>query len=117
VGLAPLKSIISFWETNCSVRKISLYYGARTIKDLYDHEIFMELNQKNNNFNYYPALSEGGSAWKDEKGFIHTVMKKYMENAKEAEAYICGPPIMINAVTNVLKEKGIIEERIWYDKF
>jgi Na+-transporting NADH:ubiquinone oxidoreductase subunit F len=117
VGLAPLKSIASYWRSHQTHRRIELYYGARTQVDLYDHEEFIQLEEKFENFHYYPALSEPEEDWTGRTGFIHMVIDAERSGKDSAEAYLCGPPIMIDAVIDTLKRKNIPEERIWYDKF
>jgi Na+-transporting NADH:ubiquinone oxidoreductase subunit F len=117
VGLAPIKSIIMYWEHHIRERTLWMFYGARTTKDLYDHDYFMGLAEENDTFNYFPALSEEEPGWTGHKGFIHTVMKEVLPEDVRGESYLCGPPIMIDAATGVLREKGVPEERIWYDKF
>jgi Na+-transporting NADH:ubiquinone oxidoreductase subunit F len=117
VGLAPIKSIILYWDSMETDRPVSFFYGARTRKDLYDHDVFLEIAERNSNFSYYPALSEEDLGWEGERGFIHLVMKEQLKDSSHTEAYLCGPPIMIDAVTEVLKSKGVPEERILYDKF
>jgi len=117
VGLAPMKSIIDFWNNNPHGRKCELYYGSRTTKDLYDHEFFVKIAKENPDFSYYPALSDKDPEWNGECGFIHTVIEKYLEDGANSEAYLCGPEIMINFVTEVLIAKEIPQERISYDKF
>ncbi len=117
VGLAPLKSIVSYWKTHQSHRRLELYYGARTTADLYDHDEFAALGKTQDNFRYYPALSDEDKSWQGETGFIHSVIEKHRIASDPAEAYLCGPPIMIEAVMDVLRKKDIPEERIWYDKF
>ncbi len=117
VGLAPLKSIVKYWETNQIQRKIELYYGARTIGDLYDHEYFSKLAEENGNFIYHPALSDPNGEWKGESGFIHQVLQQNITEGETSEAYLCGPPIMIDSVTEVLNKGNITSDRIWFDKF
>jgi Na+-transporting NADH:ubiquinone oxidoreductase subunit F len=117
VGLAPLKAIIAYWTTHIKDRILELYYGSRTIKDLYDHKVFEDLAKVRPDFHYYPALSEEDPEWTGDRGFIHKILEKYLVEGQNAEAYLCGPPIMIDAVTEVLKAKGVSEEMIWYDKF
>ncbi|MGL1893034.1 MAG: FAD-binding oxidoreductase [Spirochaetaceae bacterium] len=117
VGLAPLKSIAAYWENNCPDRIIDFYYGARTIADLYDHELFLDYERKYENFNYYPALSDADDNWTGATGFIHNIIKQHLDTDGEKEGYLCGPPIMIDASIKVLIEKGVHIEKIWYDKF
>jgi Na+-transporting NADH:ubiquinone oxidoreductase subunit F len=117
VGLAPLKSIVLYWRQHQKHRSLELYYGARTLVDLYDHDFFVQIAAEEPDFHYFPALSDPDDAWRGETGFIHTVLGDKRDPEDDAEAYLCGPPIMIEAVTDVLKDRGVPEERIWYDKF
>lgn len=117
VGLAPLKSIVQYWKSNNINRKIELYYGTRTIKDLYDHDYFVKLAEEYRNFTYHPALSDSEEEWTGETGFIHQVLEKNMTEGESSEAYLCGPPIMIDAVTAVLNKGNVSDNRILYDKF
>ncbi len=117
VGLAPLKSIVMYWRDHQRHRRLDLYYGARTTADLYDHDEFAALAEAHENFHYFPALSDAEPAWAGETGFIHSVMERFLGEGEQSEAYLCGPPIMIEAVTDVLKSAGVPAERIWYDKF
>ena len=117
VGLAPLKSIVQYWKDNERHRRIELYYGARTIKDLYDHEFFEALARENENFLYIPGLSDPDEKWTGETGFIHQILERKMTEGENSEAYLCGPPIMIDAVMGVLDKGSISDDRIWFDKF
>lgn len=117
VGLAPMKSIVAFWASHATHRRLELYYGARTTADLYDHEEFAALAAQHENFIYHPALSDPDNGWEGDTGFIHSVLDEYLQDGDNAEGYLCGPPIMIDAVTDVLLNKGVPAGRIWYDKF
>ncbi|RKX87934.1 MAG: oxidoreductase [Spirochaetes bacterium] len=117
VGLAPIKSILLHWQRHNLNRTLWLFYGARSTEDLYDHEIFAELDEREAGLKYFPALSEPDEDWTGKSGFIHSVMDKALPGDVNGEAYLCGPPIMIDAVTEVLVSKGVSDERIWYDKF
>ncbi|MCK5201393.1 MAG: oxidoreductase, partial [Spirochaetales bacterium] len=55
--------------------------------------------------------------WTGETGFIHQVLEKNMTEGESSEAYLCGPPIMIDAVTAVLNKGNVSDNRILYDKF
>lgn len=117
VGLAPMNSIVAYWQEHHSDRVLELYYGAQTMKDLYNHDMFVKIESQFENFKYYPALSNPEPEWKGESGFIHQTMEKKMEDKEGKEAYLCGPLIMIDAVMKVLKSKGVDENKTWYDKF
>lgn len=122
VGLAPMKPIIYETLRRYPGRKIQLYYGARTFADLYDHQTLAELAEKNPLFSYYPALSESDvenktMSYPVAAGFIHTILNERVKDGPNSEGYLCGPPVMIDAVLKVLIAKGVPEIRILYDKF
>lgn len=117
VGLAPLKSIVAYWVSHNLSRPIYLFYGARSLKDLYDHDYFTGIAEIKPQFHYFPALSDPAPDWDGTTGFIHTVLDRELITGIHGEAYLCGPPIMIDAVMAVLESKGIPKESILYDKF
>ncbi|HNV69708.1 MAG TPA: FAD-binding oxidoreductase [Candidatus Ozemobacteraceae bacterium] len=119
VGLAPMKSIIRYITEKRIQRKVYLFYGARTLPLLYDHQDFVDLAKANPNFIYVPALSDDnvGADWQGHRGFITTVFSKVFPEGEPAEAYLCGPPVMIDALLPLLKQKGIQSQDIYYDKF
>jgi Na+-transporting NADH:ubiquinone oxidoreductase subunit F len=117
VGLAPIKSIVEYWQAHGLDREIEVYYGCRTRIDLYNHEVFAKMDDEYPNFHYYPAVSGEDPGWEGARGFVHSLMEEKIEDGEHSEAYLCGPPIMIESVMAVLKEKGIPEERVLYDKF
>ena len=119
VGLAPMKSIIQYALEKKLPRTIYLFYGARTLSFLYDHDVFVALAAQHPNFRYVPALSDVGpdDPWAGERGFIHQIVQRVFPEGEPAEAYLCGPPIMIQLLTPVLREKGITEKDTYYDEF
>ncbi|MBL7006683.1 MAG: 2Fe-2S iron-sulfur cluster binding domain-containing protein [Spirochaetia bacterium] len=123
VGLAPMKSIIDEVIHEYPGRKVELYYGARTIDDMYDYERYISLTGEHENFKFYPALSEVDevlhhpSGFVFDTGFINNEIAKRIEDGNACEAYLCGPPIMINFCIQTLMDKGVPEDRIFYDKF
>ena len=121
VGLAPMKPIIDDALYRFPNREIELYYGCNTIEDLYDHAQFIALSKQAERFAYFPALvtlpeplPEG---YPIEAGFISSSIERHLERGEDSEAYLCGPPPMIDAVIRVLVAKGVPEIRILYDKF
>ncbi len=119
-GVAPIRSILdTMFEKNITDRKVTYFYGARAVKDLYYYHECLEYEKKFPNFKYVPALSamDPGDKWDGETGFIHLVIDKYYDDCSDKEAYLCGPPVMIDAVIEVLRKKGMPEEYIYFDKF
>lgn len=118
-GLAPIRSIILDVLEKGIDLKMNFFFGAVTKRDLYYLDEFAELAAQNDNFNFIPALSgpRPEDEWDGETGLITEVVGRYVENAEDKEAYLCGSPGMINACLNVLGNKGFEGDKIFYDKF
>ncbi len=119
-GMAPMKNIIHTLYNRWPDRKCTLFFGCRTIEDVFCLEEFKALAVEHPNFTVVYALSdpsESDDGWDGETGFIHLALDKHLEPNMPRQAFLCGPPPMIDAVTGVLLEKGLKEEYIFYDKF
>jgi len=118
-GMAPMRSIVMHLAEKGMPRKLSLFFGARTRRDLFYVDVFRELEARFANFRYIPALSEPRpqDGWDGETGFITQVVGKYVQPDGEKEAVLCGPPPMIDAAMRVLPGLGVPAERIQFDKF
>jgi Na+-transporting NADH:ubiquinone oxidoreductase subunit F len=118
-GVAPIRAILEHLFNNGTARRVWYYFGARAIKDLYYHEENVERHKQHENFTYVPALSDMDTEdeWDGETGFIHTVIDRQFEDMSDFEAYLCGPPVMVDAVTETLKKHGLPHGRIYFDAF
>ncbi|MBC8213399.1 MAG: NADH:ubiquinone reductase (Na(+)-transporting) subunit F [Candidatus Marinimicrobia bacterium] len=123
-GMAPMRShIFHLLKTAKSTRKISFWYGARSLREMFYHDEFLALEKEFSNFNYNVALSEPMKEdnWEGPTGFIHSVLYenalKDHDDPTEIEYYMCGPPLMIDAVDNMLYNLGVEQEMVMYDKF
>ncbi|MBN2138239.1 MAG: 2Fe-2S iron-sulfur cluster binding domain-containing protein [Sedimentisphaerales bacterium] len=117
-GMAPMANIIYTLYEKWPDRVCWLFFGCRTTKDVFYLKEFEELAKKHKNLHVVYALSdtlEEGETWDGETGFIHLSVDKYLEAGVRRQAFLCGPPLMIEAVTRVLEEKGT--EDIFYDEF
>jgi len=116
-GMAPILSLLrSMAETN-SERQAAYYYGARTEDDLFQVEELRELEQQLPGFTFVPALSEDSNGWHGESGLITDVVDRLEGDVAEVDAYICGPPPMVEAAIALLERKGVPEPHIYFDKF
>jgi len=123
-GMAPLRShIFHLFKTLQTNRKVSYWYGARSLREVFYEEDFRELERQFPNFSFHIALSEPKEEdnWDGPVGFIHQVAyDKYLstlEEPEEIEYYLCGPPVMNDAVQNMLYNLGVPQEMIAFDDF
>ncbi len=123
-GMAPLHSLIFDQLKRLGTkRKISFWYGARSLREAFYIEQFEQLAKEYENFEWHLALSEPlpEDCWTGVTGFIHeVVLTQYLEQhpaPEDCEYYLCGPPMMIAASTNMLDELGVEEESIFFDDF
>ena len=123
-GMAPMRShLFHLFQTLKTGRKVSFWYGARSVREMFYDEHFKNIEKKFPNFTYNVALSEPMEEdnWSGHTGFIHQVLHdEYLMNhddPTEIEYYMCGPPPMINACDNMLDSLGVEKEMIAYDSF
>ena len=119
-GMAPVKNIIRTVYKRWPERSCWLFFGCRTTKDIFYLDEFQELAQEFPALKVVYALSDPlgpDEVWEGETGFIHLSADKLLEPNVARQAFLCGPPPMIEAVTRVLEEKGLKPEDIFYDKF
>jgi Na+-transporting NADH:ubiquinone oxidoreductase subunit F len=123
-GMAPLRShIFHLFKTLKTGRKVSYWYGARSLREVFYMDEFEEIQKNFPNFTFNLALSEPlpEDNWKGLKGFIHQVLyDNYLsrhEVPEDIEYYFCGPPVMNNAVVKMLNDLGVPKENIAFDDF
>lgn len=124
-GMAPMRSHIfdQFHRLKMRDRKVTFWYGARSLREAFYVEDFDSIQREYDNFKWYLALSEPlpEDNWTGLKGFIHQVaFENYLKNhpsPEDIEYYLCGPPMMIKAVTDMLLNLGVERENIMFDDF
>ena len=123
-GMAPMRShLFHLFHTEKTNRKVSFWYGARSKREMFYDEDFVDIKSKFDNFKYVVAMSDPQPEdnWTGATGFIHSVLlEEYLKNhddPTEIEYYMCGPPPMIDALENMLYSLGVEPEMIAYDKF
>lgn len=118
-GMAPILSLLRSMAERGTDRKATFYYGARRRRDLcFDAEL-RALEQQLPDFRYVPALSEPApeDEWDGEVGLITDVLRRDGTDLSRSDAYVCGPPPMVEAAVEQLPALGVDEGRIFYDKF
>ncbi len=123
-GMAPMRShIFDQLKRLKSSRKISFWYGARSLRELFYQDEYDALAAEFDNFSWNVAMSDPQPEdnWEGMTGFIHNVLlEEYLSKhsaPEDCEFYMCGPPIMNQAVTNMLLDLGVEPENIMLDDF
>ena len=123
-GMAPLRShIFELFKNLKTNRKVSYWYGGRSMRELFYVDHFREIEKEFPNFKFNIALSEPQPEdnWDGYTGFIHQVLHdNYLKDhpaPEDIEYYICGPPMMNAAVFKMLDDLGVEKENIAYDDF
>ena len=123
-GMAPMRShIFDQLKRLGSKRKISFWYGARSLREMFYQEEFEQLARDNPNFSFHIALSDPlpEDNWTGYTGFIHNVLyENYLKHhaaPEDCEFYMCGPPMMNAAVIKMLQDLGVEDENIMLDDF
>ena len=117
-GMAPMLGLLRALAEKETPRRATMYYGARRRQDLCFEKELRELEERLPGFRYVPALSESdGSDWDGEIGLITEVVRRHEDSLAGKDAYVCGPPPMVDAAIAVLTAGGMNEQNIFFDKF
>jgi Na+-transporting NADH:ubiquinone oxidoreductase subunit F len=123
-GMAPLRShIFHLFHTLKTGRKVSYWYGARSLREVFYEDEFRMIERQFPNFTFNLALSDpmDEDNWRGYNGFIHKVLlNNYLskhDSPEDIEYYFCGPPMMNSAVLKMLDSLGVPEENIAFDDF
>ena len=123
-GMAPMRShIFDQLKRLNTKRKMSFWYGARSLREMFYQDEYDMLQSENDNFKWHVALSDPAPEddWTGHTGFIHNVLlENYLKDhpaPEDCEYYMCGPPMMNAAVIQMLKSLGVEDENIMLDDF
>ena len=123
-GMAPLRShVLDMFLSHNTDRKVSYWYGGRSLRELFYQEDFEELAAKYPNFTFHTVLSMPveEDKWEGLTGFVHQVLyDEYLKDhpaPEDIEYYMCGPPLMAQAVLRMLDDLGVEPENIAFDDF
>ena len=123
-GMAPLRShVFDLFKGSQTERKVSYWYGGRSLKECFYMDEFEEIEKNNNNFDFHVALSDPmpEDNWEGLTGFIHQVLHdEYLKDhpaPEDINYYMCGPPMMNSACMAMLEDLGVEPENIHLDDF
>ncbi|SDP46624.1 NADH:ubiquinone reductase (Na(+)-transporting) subunit F [Desulforhopalus singaporensis] len=123
-GMAPLRShVFDLFKAQKTTRKVSYWYGGRSLKECFYLEEFYQLEKQHENFSFHLALSDPQpeDKWNGHTGYIHMVLlNEYLNDhpaPEDVNYYLCGPPMMNQSVFDMLENLGVEQENIHYDDF
>lgn len=115
---SPRSMVLDLLASGCD-KPITLINGARNLSELYHHDELLQLARQHANFSYVAALSEDAPPdWRGARGFVHDAAKAHFDNDfRGHKAYLCGPPLMIDACITTLMQGRLFERDIYTEKF
>jgi NAD(P)H-flavin reductase len=119
-GMAPILAMLHDLVAAQNRREVIFFYGARRRGDLFLVAELTDLARRHDWLTFVPALSEPAPAdgeWTGETGLITEVLARRLPSTRGTEAYLCGPPPMIDAAVSVLQATGCKERHIYFDRF
>jgi propane monooxygenase reductase subunit len=118
-GMAPIVSLLRSMAEKGTTRPAAFYYGARTKDDLFVLDELERLGRELPDLRFVPALSEADASagWDGEVGMVTDVVDRLEGDLTDVDAYLCGPPPMVDAAIALLERRGCAESHIYFDKF
>jgi CDP-4-dehydro-6-deoxyglucose reductase, E3 len=119
-GFAPLKAMIEQQlraTPEVLPRPFHLFWGARSRRDLYLHELAEEWARRQPRLRYTPVLSEPDADWDGERGFVHEAVVRAHPDLTGCEIYMAGPPVMVHAGKQAFVDAGLDADHLYYDSF
>ncbi|WP_053077440.1 FAD-binding oxidoreductase [Chromobacterium sp. LK11] len=117
-GIAPLRAMLLQGLGAAGGRPVTLYWGGRTVDDLYLLEEMRAWERERPGFRFEPVLSEPGPGWDGRRGFVQQAAAEDFPCLRAAEVYACGAPAMVGAARQLLtRQRGLPEERFLADAF
>lgn len=119
-GMAPIYSLLTSMAEQELDREAIFYYGARTEADLFHRAELTALTERLPNFTFVPVLSHcapDDASWTGERGMVTDVVDRLEDGLADVDAYLCGPPPMVDAALALLERHGVPGGQIFFDKF
>lgn len=115
-GMAPIKCMLHYLKNTGSKRQAIYYFGVNKVNELIFPDLMRQFEKDLPNFKFVPVIANPQEKWDGQKGLVTEAVKRDLKNAKQYEAYLCGSPGMVDASLKTLKELGISDDKIFYDK-
>lgn len=117
-GMAPIVSMLHHMRNRSIDRNAKYFFGGNAVADIFNHELMAEFEKDLPNFEFIPTVANPGEdEWSGRTGLVTEAVGEVIDDTSACEGYLCGSPGMIDATVKVLTEKGMPEEKVYYDKF
>jgi NAD(P)H-flavin reductase/ferredoxin len=117
-GVAPIRSMLTDLAETGNRREVTCFYGARTVADLVQHDELVDLAARHAWLTYVPAVTTAAAGlWSGDVGLVTDVLARRLPATSGREAYLCGPPGMVDAAIEVLTSSGCKPRHIYVDRF
>lgn len=116
-GISQIKSIAEQCISDQNHRQVHIYWGTRTVSELFLNDFFLNMAENNSNIYYTPVVSEANATWQGRTGFVHKAMLNDHSISDDAEIVLCGSPGMAYAVLDDFLATGIKEHQVQSDVF
>jgi len=118
-GMAPFVSLLHQMKNEHITRPTAYFFGGNKVKDMFYIDHMKQFEAELENFRFVPVVAapDEGERWQGERGLVTEALQRASADLGGHEGYLCGSPGMIDAAIKVMKQLGVTEERIFYDKF
>src|SRR5262249_47722346 len=116
-GLAPLICMLADLAQKGDRRAVSLFFGAKTRDELYHLQRIGRLCDMSSQLEFVPVVEHPDPEWRGEVGFVTEAVERRMQSLRGYDAYLCGPPPMVEAARSVVLGLGVREPNVYYDAF
>ena len=116
-GFAPLKAMLEHAFYSDEKRPMILYWGVRSMRDLYLPELPQSWAAAHSNFRFVPVLSEPDADWTGKKGFVHEAVIADIDAIADYDVYMAGPPVMVESCAKAFEERGLSRDHMFSDIF
>jgi len=117
IGITPFLGMLRHMSLENVNQDVALFWGVRNSQDMICDAEIKDYSSQMKNFRYVPVLSND-SSYDGEVGYVNAdIIKKYIDDIREYDFYICGPPVMIESQINNLKSLGVARENIHFERF
>lgn len=116
-GLAPLLSMLTDLTQKNDRRPVTVFFGARTCEELYYLDRLNALSNLSARAEFVPVVEGAGLAWEGETGLVTDAIARRMGSLRGYDAYLCGPPLMVEAARELVVQLGVREANVYFDAF